>query len=108
GVDTDPAPPAVDIGAIHLVPEAFGLEGILSDDRLPKSHRRCVREGAFDHALYGHGTRVHFAHADETGVRFHPHDQCILTAIALEFDIRLAEIDRLNFRDLHKRLMVSR
>ena len=95
------APAAIDVGAIHLVPELFGLERIFADHDLGQTGRRRVRERTFDGALHGHRIRIHFADAGDAGVGFDADDQRVLAAVALPLDLGLAQVDGFNFGDFH-------
>ena len=50
-VDADPAPAAVDVGPVHLVPEILGLERVFADHDVRQPGRRRVRERPLDAAL---------------------------------------------------------
>ena len=96
---------AVDVGAVHLVPELFGFERIFADHHLGQARRGRVRERAVDRALHGHRIGIHFADAGDAGVGFDADDQGVLTAVALVLDFRLAKVDGFDFGDLHRQAL---
>src|SRR5260370_27741721 len=93
GMQARPAAAAIDTGAVHLVPECFRFERILADHHLSQPAGRGVREGTLDGTLDGHGIGVYFTDASDARIRLHAHDQRVLSAVALELDLRLAEVD---------------
>src|ERR1035438_44773 len=100
-ITTCARPPAVDVGAVHFVPQTLGLEWIFADPPLRQAARRSVRERAFDSAFGGHRVGVHFADAGDASVGLHAYDQRVLAAVTQGSDLRLAEIDGLHTGDLH-------
>ena len=101
GVQADAAPAAVDVGAVHLVPDLFGLERIFADHDLRQAGGRGVRERPVDRALHGHRVGIDLADAGDAGVGLDAHDQGVLAAVALELDLRLAEVDGFDASDFH-------
>src|SRR3989442_739390 len=92
---------AVNVGAVHLVPDLFGFERIFADHDLRESSGGRVRERSFNRAFHGHGGGVHFADPGDSGVGLDTHDERVLPAIALELDFRLAEIESFYSSDFH-------
>src|SRR5206468_515883 len=63
-----------------------------------------VRERAVDGAFHGHGRGIHFTHAGDAGVSLDAHEERILAAVALELDLRLAEVDSFYTGNFHGRI----
>src|SRR5207247_7023479 len=51
GVESDAAASAIDIAAVHLVPDLLGFERIFTDDESGEAGRRGMRERPLDDAL---------------------------------------------------------
>ena len=106
GVDADAPSSGVDVGAVHLVPKVFGLEGVFAQDDFPQARGRGVRKGAFDYALHGQRRGVHFADAGDARVGRDLHNERVLAAVALFLHLFLAEVNRFDAGDLHGSLPV--
>ncbi len=98
-VHADPAPAAIDIGPVHLVPEILGLERVFADHHVRQPRRRRVRERALDAPLDRHRVRVDLAIAGDPGIGADLDDQGVLTAVALGLHIGQAEVDRFDGGD---------
>src|SRR5437773_5642819 len=101
GVQTHAATAAINVGAVHFVPNLFGLEWIFADHYLPQTARRRMRERPVNRALDGHGSGIHLADSGNSSVGLDAHNERILAAVALKLHLRLAQINGLNPCDLH-------
>ena len=99
-MDADPAPAAVDIGPVHLVPEVLGLERVFADEHVGQAGRGRVRKRALDAPLHGHRVGVDLAVSGDPGVGRDLDDQGVLTAVALGLHLGQAEVDGLDAGDL--------
>src|SRR5207244_4383785 len=104
GVHSHAAAAAIDVGAIHFVPDLFCFERIFADDDACEAGGGGVGKRAVDGAFHGHGRGVHFANAGNAGVGFHAHQKRVLTAVTLELDLRLAEVDSFYTGNFHGRI----
>src|SRR6266404_4554049 len=104
GVEPHAAAAAIDIGAVHFVPDLFGFEWIFADDDACEAGGGGVGERAVDGAFHGHGRGVHFANAGDAGVGFDAHEERVLAAVTLELDLRLAEVDSFYTSNFHGRI----
>ena len=67
-MQTDAAASAVDVLAVHLVPEVLRFEGVFADDQVAQPRRHVVRERPFDRALDRQRSGVNFADTGDPGV----------------------------------------